>query len=109
MNLIVIDKHDGEGVFPLFTKGTAVSDLIEGEDNKYPHWFPCVINGYETFIPDIYVVDSILVQDYNPTELIVEKEQIITLIDIVFEWLYVRDENGREGWLPASKVISCKI
>ena len=117
MNLLVIEKHDGHGVFPLFKKGTVVSDLKE--DNEYPihaeaiwgdgsspHWFSCVIDGHETYIPETYVIDGILTQDYNPTEIIVEKDQIVTLIDIVFEWLYVKDENGREGWLPANKVIS---
>jgi hypothetical protein len=106
MNLLVIENHDGEGDFPLFTKGTAVSDLKEGEDNEYPHWFPCVINGHETFIPDVYVTNGVLVQDYNPTELEVKKGQIVTLITIVFEWLYVKDGNGKTAWLPASKVIS---
>ena len=27
-------------------------------------------------------------------------------MNILFEWLYVKDESGNEGWLPASKVIS---
>ena len=109
MNLLVIEKHDGEGVFPLFKKGTVVSDLRE--DNEYPiypHWLSCVIDGHATYIPEIYVADGVLTQDYNPTELIVEKGQSLTLIDIVFSWLYVKDENGREGWLPASKVISVR-
>lgn len=104
MNLLVIEKHDGEGVFPLFTKGTAVTGLSACD--KYPHWLSCAINGHETFIPDIYVVDGVLARDYNPTELIVEKERIVTLISIVFEWLYVKDEDGGTGWLPAGKVIS---
>jgi len=104
MNLLVIEKHDGYGVFPLFVKGATVSDL--NACDEYPHWCSCVIDGHETFIPDEYVVDGVLTQDYNPTELIVEKDQIVTLIDIVFEWLYVKDANGRNGWLPASKVIS---
>jgi hypothetical protein len=104
MNLLVIEKHDGEGVFPLFAKGTAVSDL--NACDEYPHWCSCVIDGYETFVPDVYVVDGVLIQDYSPTELVVEKEQIVTLIGIVFEWLYVKNENDKNGWLPASKVVS---
>jgi hypothetical protein len=107
MKLTVMEKHDGEGVFPLFAKGTAVSDLKEDSEYPiYPHWLSCVINGHETYIPETYVVDGFLAQDYNPTELIVEKGQKLTLVAIVFSWLYVKDENGKEGWLPASKVIS---
>jgi len=104
MHLLVVEKHDGEGVFPLFPKGATVNNVNTCAESS--HWLSCVIHGHETYIPDIYVVDGLLTQDYNPTELIVEKEQKVTLIRIVFEWLYVKDENGREGWLPTSKVIS---
>ena len=104
MNLLVVEKHDGEGIFPLFPKGTAVNDVNVCDESS--HWLSCVIYGHETYIPDIYAVDGVLTQDYNPTELVVEKEQIVTLISVVFEWVYVKDGNGREGWLPASKVIS---
>lgn len=104
MKLLVIERHDGEGAFPLFTKGTAVSNLRACD--KYAHWLSCEIDGYETYVPDIYAADGVLAQDYNPTELIAEKGRIVTLVSVVFEWLYVRDENGGEGWLPAGKVIS---
>lgn len=104
MKLLVIEAHDGYGTFPLFSKGAVVNDFTANDE--YPHWYSCVIDGHETFIADIYVTDGILVKDYNPTELIVKKDQIVTLIDIVFEWLYVEDDNGRTGWLPASKLIS---
>ena len=107
MTLLTIEKHEGEGLFPLFSKGTAVRNLREDlEYPLYPHWLACTIEGHETFIPEIYVSDGALSVDYNPTELVVEKDQKLTLIHIVFEWLYVKDETGREGWLPASKVIS---
>jgi hypothetical protein len=117
MKLSVIEKHEGYGNFPLFVKGTAVSGLkaddeysvcaeaIWGTDST-PHWLSCVIDGHETFIPDIYVSAGVLIRDYNPTEIIVEKGQTITLIDIVFEWFLVKDENGKDGWIPANKVIS---
>lgn len=104
MNLLLVEKHEGEGTFPLFKKGTTVSNLHPC--SEYAHWSSCVIDGYETYVPDVYVVDSCLIKNYNPSELVIEKEQMVTLIDIVFEWLYVKDENGGYGWLPASKVIS---
>ncbi len=104
MNLLVVEKHDGYGVFPLFAKGTAVSSLEACDE--YPHWCSCQIDGYETFIPDVYVVDGMLTREYNPTELIVEKEEVVSLIEVVFEWLYVKNGNNKTGWLPASKVIS---
>ena len=108
MELLVTENHERyEGqTFPIFAKGTKVSELVEGTDDEYPYWFPCVIEGYETFIPDIFVVDGVLACDYNPTEIEVEKGQTVMLIDIVFEWLYVKDENSNEGWLPANKIAS---
>ena len=101
MKLLVLEAHERwEGsVFPLFLKGKPVSELKPGEDNEYPHWFPCVIDGHETFVPDVYVADGVLACDYNPTEITVEKGQTVELIRIVFEWLYVRDSFGNEGWL----------
>jgi len=107
MKLIVMEKHEGEGVFPLFVKGSAVSDLKQ--DNEYPiypHWFSCVIDGYETYIPEIYIDDGVLNVDYNPTEIVADKGQELTLIAVVFSWLYVEDGSGSEGWIPASKVVS---
>jgi len=104
MRLLVKEEHNGYGVFPLFKKGAAIRNL--SPCNEYPHWFSCIINDYETFIPETYVIDGILIKDYNPTELIVKNKQIVILEEIVFEWLYVRDENGKSGWLPASKIIS---
>ena len=117
LNLLVIEDHRGCGTFPLFIKGAVVRDLSADKDypthaeaiwgdSLTPHWVSCVINGYETFIPEIYIADGILTQNYNPTEIIVEKGQHLTLIALVFEWMYVKDEYNNEGWLPTSKVIS---
>ena len=47
-----------------------------------------------------------MAQDYNPTEIVATKGQIVNLKAIVFEWLYVEDENYAIGWLPSNKVIS---
>lgn len=104
MELLIIEKHDGYGSFPTFKKGVAVTGLKTY--NSYPHWCSCVIDGFETFVADVYVAEGVLTQDYNPTELIAEKDETVTLLSIVFEWLYVKDSNGKEGWLPASKVVS---
>jgi hypothetical protein len=111
MKILTIEQHDGWGdvPFPTFAKGTAVSELIPGTDDEMAHWFPCVIGSIETFIPETFVTDGKLNRDYNPTELIVEKGQTLTLMELVFEWLYVKNENGKEGWLPASKVVSVGV
>ncbi|MCL2522581.1 MAG: SH3 domain-containing protein [Erysipelotrichales bacterium] len=103
MRLIVKDKHKGEGLFPLFKKGTKVNNI---ETCESLHWFSCEIEGHKTYIPDIYLTENLLNQDYDPTELILEKNQVITLIEVVYEWLYVQNEEGKKGWLPSEKAIS---
>ena len=117
MQLLVTEKHEGCGEFPLFKKGSVVGKLTADSNfstsaeaiwgsNSSPHWFACMIDRYETFVPDIYVSDGVLLQDYNPTELKAEKGQKVTLKKIVYEWFFVEDENGCMGWLPANKVTS---
>ena len=117
MKLKVIEKHVGYGDFPHFKKGTPVTDLEIDclyENNSLDiwgcyskgHWYSCKIGEYKTYIPDIYIKNGKLNQDYNPTELKVKKGQTLTLIKIVFEWLYVKDEKDNEGWIPANKVIT---
>ena len=104
MKLLVADNHDGEGKFPLFRKGTVVKNFTPVDEES--HWFSCEIEGHSTYIPDTYVADGVLAQDYDPTEIVVTKGQKVDLIAIVFEWLYVEDENGIAGWLPSSKTIT---
>jgi len=103
MVLFVKDKHEGEEVFPLFKKGTKINDIKMCESL---HWLSCVIEGYKTYIPDIYITEGILNRDYNPTELILEKDQTIILLEVVYEWLYVQNTDGKKGWLPAEKATS---
>lgn len=107
MKVIMIDQHDGEGQFPTFSMGETVHNLEACEE--YAHWMSCTIRGMETFIPDIFVEDNILIRDYNPTELIVDKNENIEIEEIVYEWLYGRSTKGEQGWIPAEKVISASI
>ena len=104
MKLLVTDNHDGEGSFPLFKKGTAVNDFKPV--NEESHWYSCSIEGHSTYIPDTYVVDGVLALDYDPTEMIARKGDTVRLVAVVFEWLYVEDESGKQGWLPSSKAVS---
>ena len=106
MELITMEQFDGSewGIFPTFPKGSVFE--VVGGDGESPHWFPCIVNGMGFWTPDIYMDKGVLNRDYNPTSITVEKGQTLTLIELVFEWLYVKDENGNEGWIPASKVIS---
>ena len=80
MKVKVVEKYHGYGgerpIFPTFSKGTKV--IITGEmDDDFAHWYPCEIEGHVTFIPANFICDGHLARDYNPTELIQEKDDIL--------------------------------
>ena len=108
MKVKVVQCHPGDGAFPTFSKGTAVK--ITGEEcAEFGHWFPCKIDGYATYIPEIYLADGILIRDYNPTELVQGVGDILDVKEIVNAWLYAANENGTKGWIPAEAVVSRSI
>ncbi len=104
MKVRVIKKHPGEGHFPTFVKGTNV--LLKDECKHYLHWYACVIDGYETYVPESYIIDGKLIRDYNPTELIQDEGTVLYVLDIVNAWLLVKNEEGVVGWIPAESVVS---
>ena len=104
MKVTVIAQHPGEGAYPTFAKGTAVT--LGGECTHFPHWYHCVIKGHETYVPESFVREGKLVRDYNPTELVAEAGDILKVREIVYAWLIATNENGITGWIPAESVVS---
>ena len=107
MKVILIEKHDGEGVFPAFPKGSTVENLAPCEESK--HWMSCTIDGRDIYIPDFFVDNNRLNREYNPTELVADKDEIFEVEEIVFEWLYGKNGKGVYGWIPAEKVVSLSL
>ena len=112
MKLQLIEDYKGLGdygipIFPLFPQGTRVHNLaVDEEDDAFPHWLSCTIGGYEFFIPETFVADDVLLRDYNPTELSALQGEIVELLELVFEWVYVKNGVGKVGWIPARYVAS---
>ncbi len=105
LRLKVIESHEGEGTFPLFEKGTFVA--LQEQCPDYEHWFPCTIDGHETYISEYLLEGDRLLADYNPTELAAEIGTELVLIALYGAWLRVENPATQEkGWFPASKVIS---
>ncbi|MCL1995754.1 MAG: hypothetical protein FWG63_06075 [Defluviitaleaceae bacterium] len=105
MKVKVIEQHDGEGMFPTFSKGTKVT--VTGEETKgFKHWFPCEIEGYQTYIPESFISEGVLVRDYNPTELIQNVGDILDVQEIANAWIVATNKRGEIGWIPAESVIS---
>jgi hypothetical protein len=104
MRVKVIAQHPGEGAFPTFAKGTVVT--IGEECVHFQHWYPCKIEGHETYMPKCYVCDGKLVRDYNPTELVAEVGDVLEVQEIVYAWLIATNKSGVTGWIPAESVLS---
>jgi len=105
MKVKVIQDHPGEGQFPTFSKGTVVS-LAEEGCKHFIHWWPCEIDGHQTYVPISFVEDGKLVRDYNPTELIQKTGDTLQVLEIVYAWLIAKNAEGTTGWIPAEAVIS---
>jgi len=69
MRVRVIQDHSGEGQFPTFPTGAKVK-ITGDECTEFRHWFPCEIEGHQTYVPESFISDGVLIKDYNPTELI---------------------------------------
>lgn len=107
MKVCVLSESKWEfcGQFPTFSKGTSVK-IIGAEDDEFAHWFPCEIEGFQTFVPNTFLRDEKLIREYNPTELIVDIGEILEVVEIVNAWLIVRNRKGAPGWIPAERVVS---
>ena len=103
MKVKVIQKHPGEGQFPMFKKGTPV--IMKEGCTHFLGWFACEIDGYETYISDVFVSDGVLNQDYDPTELVQDIGDILEVQHIVYAWLLATNDNGVTGWIPAEAVV----
>jgi hypothetical protein len=101
MRVKLMVDHFWEGQFPTFKKGEKV--ILKEKCTHYLYWSACEINGYQTYIPDLFVKDNCLIRDYNPTELILEKDEIIDIIEVLHAWFLAKDKNGLIGWIPAEK------
>jgi len=91
--------------FPTFPKGTAVTITGE-EDTDFRHWYPCKIDGYETFVPENFIYKGKLKRDYNPTELTQKTGDVLTVQEIINAWLLVVNDKGVTGWITAEAVVS---
>lgn len=105
MKVVVIQQHTGEGQFPTFSEGAKVT-ITGYESNHFFHWFPCRIEGRDTFVPKSFIADGALTRDYNPTELIQNEGDVLEVVEIVNAWLIAKNSDGQVGWIPAEAVVS---
>jgi hypothetical protein len=104
MKLVVTERHLGEGIFPTFSAGAKVTKLSPCE--QYDNWTAGTIEGYATYLPLDYLDKDTLIRDYNPTELVAAENSIVELLEVVYEWAVVQNQEGMIGWLPFQKLKS---
>ena len=110
MKVKVIQPHHNKWEitkFPTFAKGTVVL-MNKKEDDEFPGWHPCEIDGHQTFVPQLFVCDGKLTREYNPTELVQEAGDVLEVQEIVHAWLIATNEKGTTGWITAENVVSVK-
>ena len=107
MKVKVIKNHLGEGQFPTFPKGCDVK-MADECCKHFLNWFACHIQGYDTYIPDLFVSGGKLVCDYNPTELICASGELLSVKEIYYAWFIAEKADGVRGWIPAEICVSIK-
>jgi len=107
MKVRVMKTHLGEGEFPVFAKGSFIE--LGEENSHFPGWLSCEIAGYATYVPDLFVSESTLNCDYNPTELVAEAGEVLEVKGIVYSWLLAVNAKDETGWIPAEAVVSESI
>jgi len=78
---------------------------IGEESPAYPGWLRATVpDGRSTWIPEAYVqvngAKGIARVEYDSRELAVKGGEEVTLLLEYRGWVWVRTEDGREGWLP---------
>lgn len=97
IKLITIEAHHGEGQYPTFAQGSEVKVIAACE--KFANWYAAEIDGYSLYITRDFIENGRLRCDYNPTELVVEKNEVVELLELHYEWALVQ-RNDEIGWLP---------
>jgi SH3-like domain-containing protein len=81
------------------------------ESDSYPGWLRCTdAAGRSSWIPEAYVRRragrGTVLSEYHSRELLAHGGETVTVLREIRGWAWVRAEDGREGWLPLSKLDS---
>ncbi|MDO4699432.1 MAG: SH3 domain-containing protein [Moraxella sp.] len=105
MQLMTVAKHQPPPPLPTFCRGTPIKNIKPC--SSYTHWYACQIAGHDTYMPAHFVRENRLAVDYNPSELAIDKGQIVTLLELHYEWVLAAYQD-KVGWLPCKILITIK-
>jgi len=87
----------------IFKKGDILS--TSPRESDWPGWLWCeTTNGESRWVPDAYVNQSdgqtVMRHDYNPLELSVQVDELLTAYEQVNGWAWCINTNKQQGWVP---------
>ena len=110
MKYIVRKTRKTDYPHPLILKK---NDIVETgkrcTEKGWEDWIMCTANRVNGWVPAQYLEyqdekHSIIIKDYEATELNIQKDEILTGKKILNEWVWCT--NGKnEGWVPLDNII----
>ena len=91
----------------VFRKGDKIQ--VGRKDPEMPGWYWCEDkDGVWSWIPEEYLeldgAKGMVTHDYDTTELTVKAGDTLEYVTEVKFWTLCRTHDGREGWVPTSKL-----
>lgn len=82
---------------------------VGDKKSDWPGWTWCTNqNGKSGWLPDSYIKKSgsncTVLCDYEATELTVETGETLIAEKEVNDWLWCRNKEGMEGWIPVDNI-----
>ena len=102
-NIIVTTEHKSNYPNPLnLSKGTVVK--TERKESEWAGWLWCITDDNKGWIPDSYLIidenETVVIKDYDATELNVEIGDKLGLHYTVNSWGWCETASGQQGWVP---------
>lgn len=104
MKVHALDSYEIEFTNILSVKGGDKLQFIKYSDDE-PGWVYCAgPNDQEGWMPLSSIIqgnnDNIAKNAYTSQELKVEKEEVLTIERIEYNWVWVKNTNNDYGWVP---------
>jgi hypothetical protein len=87
--------------------------VVHLEDAEYPGWWWCTApDGRSGWMPVDLLEPPVMagaqarvVDDYSAIELVVTADESVEVLEEWGGWLFVRNEQGARGWIPATVAV----
>src|SRR5262245_56887445 len=104
-------RHEPQALVPIVVrKGELLT--VGREDDEWPGWRWCTAaNGVAGWIPQTYLIihgdKGAATCEYDATELLLERDELLTVEKEVNGWVWCSSDDGRRGWTPTRNLAPC--